>query len=975
MEIILSGKTMKNYVLKEERWIPEIDSKGKLFEHKQTGARIFCLESDDDNNVFSIAFKTPVKDNKGIPHILEHSVLCGSKNFPIKDPFREILSSSLKTFLNAITYPDRTIYPIASRNQKDFFNLMNVYLDAVFYPKIYEREEIFKQEGWNYSLDNPKSDLRYNGVVYNEMKGVLSSPENVLVQKIKESLYPNTQYAKEFGGDPKEITKLKYKDFLKYHEKHYHPSNSYIFFYGNGDMQKNLEFLHEKYLKNFKRKKYNSILKLPKKPRKTLEIFSSYAISKEEKRHEKTFLSLNFSVGKSTNMEISLAFQILFYALLIVEGAPLKEELIKNNLGKNVSGFFDDDILPTYFTIIIKNAKSEDKDRFQKLVFEKLKEIVEKGIDEDLIKGAINRLEFMLKEADFGSYPKGLIYNLIALKSWIYDEDPFVRLEFKNILEKIKKDSTKGYFENLIKKFLLENPHRSLVVLEPSKTLATEKEVELKRELEDYKVSLEAEEIMDLFKETVMLKNYQNAPDKQEDLEKIPRLSLNDVDKKISKISRIEKNIGKTKILYHHIPTNDIIYLELIFDTKHISIELIQHINLISLLFKKLNTRKKSYAELNNLLNKYTGGIGFFTETFSLLDKKDNYRPKFVVKAKCFKRDFTILLNLIEEILLETNFEKKKRIKEILQEKKSEMESKIISSGHSLALNRLCSYFSDVGKYLEYTNGLSFYNFLKDLDLNFEKQWNVLQNDLINLNRDLFDKDKLIVNITCEDDLEKIEEQFSKFLSKLDSKNLKDKKYKIKSTNMNEGLAIQTDVQYVAKGFDFKSLGYKYSGELKVLENLITNNYFWNNIRLIGGAYGAMSKITRDGKLLFVSSQDPHIRRTLEVYDGLGDSLKKLDLSTLEKEKMIIGAISELDKPLTASMKGEISVRNYIIGIDDKFLQRERDEILKIKNEDFNEFAEIINKAMQKNYYCVVGNRNKLIENEDLFSAILDVFK
>ena len=474
------GTNYNGFILVREENIKEVNSIARIFEHEKTGARLLHMENDDTNKVFSIGFKTPPEDSTGVMHILEHSVLCGSRKFPTKEPFVELVKGSLNTFLNAMTFSDKTIYPIASQNEKDFFNLMDVYLDAVFYPNIYKTKEILMQEGWHYDLEKKEDELTYKGVVYNEMKGAFSSPEGILMRKIQETLFPDNTYSNESGGDPKYIPDLTYEQFIDTHKKYYHPSNSYIFLYGDMNLEKCLKFINEEYLADFDRKEIDAEIKPQEKYNSIKDVEYIYSISEEDDDSEKTFLALNYVTGRSTDEEVYMDLNLLEYILLEAEGAPLKKALLDAEIGKDVFGSFDGGILQPVFSIIAKNSDVSKKEEFRKVVYDTLNDIVKNGIDKKLIEGCINAFEFRLREADTGGYPKGLVYYMNAMDSWLYGGDPLMHIKYEHAIENVKKSLNTNHFEELIKKYMLDNTHASLLTLKPEKGLALREENELK---------------------------------------------------------------------------------------------------------------------------------------------------------------------------------------------------------------------------------------------------------------------------------------------------------------------------------------------------------------------------------------------------------------------------------------------------------------------------------------------------------------
>ncbi len=564
------GSLISGFRLLEERRLDEIDSTGRVYLHVQSGARLIHIANKDDHRVFCIGFRTPPPDDTGLPHILEHSVLCGSRRFPVKEPFVELAKGSLKTFLNALTYPDKTIYPIASKNAKDFRNLMDVYLDAVFHPKIYDQPQILMQEGWHYDLENPTDELTYKGVVYNEMKGALSVPESVLFRKIQESLFPGHLYAREAGGDPDDIPKLTQEQFTAFHGKYYHPSNSYIFLYGTESVEEELAFLDREYLHEYKRSDVDSIIPLVPSFKTPVELDAHYPISADEPVQDKCYLSLNFCTGAATDPEVCLALDILAHLLLETQAAPLRRSLLDAHLGKDVFGSFENGIRQPIWSVVVKGSNPEEKKRFQTVVFDSLKELAAKGLDKKAVEASLNAKEFALREADFRGYPKGLVYCVRVLDAWLYDGDPFMHIQWLPVLEKIKSALTGDYFERMIEKHLLSNPHHSLVVAKPQPGLAERMAEQTRKQLRDFKSRLSAQQVEELVASARELKARQEAADSQEALSSIPLLKMSDIPKTVEKFP-IEVDTSRGfELLRHPQFANHILYLNLYFDTRSV---------------------------------------------------------------------------------------------------------------------------------------------------------------------------------------------------------------------------------------------------------------------------------------------------------------------------------------------------------------------------------------------------------------------
>ncbi len=970
------GKEYQGFTLNEERQVEEINSTARIFRHKKSGAELLHLENNDKNKVFVITFKTLPADSTGIPHILEHSVLCGSRKFPTKEPFVELAKGSLKTFLNAMTYPDKTMYPIASTNDKDFFNLMDVYLDAVFYPRIHSYPQIFMQEGWHYELDEKDGEIIYKGVVYNEMKGAYSSPEQILFRKIRQSLFPDNVYGVDSGGDPDVIPNLTYEQFTAFHKKYYHPSNSRIFLYGNGNIDKQLQFLNDQYLKDFNTIQVESEILLHESFSEPKEIVDYYPISQDENENQKTYLSLNFVTGNVTNAETYLALDILLHILLDTPASPLKEALLKAKICKDVFGSFQGDLLQPIFNVVIKNSEQNLKEKFQRIVFDTLHELVKDGIDKKLIESSINITEFKLREADFGIWPKGLVYCGLCMNSWIYDDHPTKHLEYEPLLEKIKSALTTDYFEKLIDQYLLNNNHRTLLMLLPQKGLIEETEVRIHSHLKEYKSTLSDEECDDLVKQTEKLKFWQTQLDSPEDLEKIPMLSLVDIKREAEVLALVEKEESGVKVLTHPIFTSGITYLNLYFDTTCVKKEELQYIPLLTRLLGEISTEKHHYSDLSNEINIHTGGIDFVMNNFTENEDDCIYYPKLTIQSKALINKIPKLFDLIREIINKTSFEDANRIREIVQETKSRMEMKISQAGHLVASSRLFSYFSPAGKYGELTGGLSYYKFIVDLEKNFNEKIEKVTANLLQVSKLIFNRNNLLVSLTQpEEHYIRFQKPFEKFVGDLSDRQLGRYDYEFQTSLGNEGLLTPAKVQYVTKGFNFRRLGYKYSGSILVFSKIASLDYLWNRIRVQGGAYGSFAIFGRSGNMFFGTYRDPNLSETLNVFNEMDSFFHQFNPGEREMTKYIIGTISDLDTPLTPSLKGITATSRYISNITQEDVQKDRDEVLATTPEQVRQFSETVRELMKEGYICVLGNENKIKENKELFRELITVFE
>lgn len=973
MSVIITDK----YEVIEERKITDLNSEGVLLKHKKTGARIFIMANDDNNKVFYIGFRTPPKDDTGLPHILEHSVLCGSRKFPAKDPFVELVKGSLNTFLNAMTYPDKTVYPVASCNDKDFQNLMNVYMDAVFYPNIYTRDEIFRQEGWNYNVLSAEEEIEYNGVVYNEMKGAFSSPESVLEREILHYLYPDTCYSFESGGNPKKIPDLKYEEFIDFHKKYYHPSNSYIYLYGDMDFEEKLEWLDREYLSHFSALNVNSEIEVQQPFSEPGDIRMEYPISETESEEDNTYLSFNTSVGSVLDKELYIAFQIIENALVSMPGAPVKKALTDAGIGKDILGVYDNGILQPYFSVTAKNTNENRKEEFLQIIQTVLEKIVREGIDKDSLRAGINSLEFKYREADFGSYPKGLIIGLQALDSWLYDEkDPFMHIEELETFAFLKEQIDTGYFENLVDKYILGNPHTLILTLAPQIGLLAQEEEAVAEKLRKLKNSLTAEELQELIAKTISLQNYQDQPSTIEEINSIPILKREDLKTDPEPFYNEVKEIEGVRVLHHELFTNGIAYIELLFNANGVPEELIPYVGLLPAILGYMDTKNYTYAALNNEVNIHTGGIAAGNSMYTdIMDNKD-YLMTSEIRTKVLYENMGKAFSLLEEILFHTSTGDKGRIYEIIAQLKSRLQMSLNSSGHSAASLRAMSYFSLSGYLRELTNGIEFYKFVEELERNFEAKKDEIAANIEKLLSILQCKENLIVSITSDEQgFSQAASLLKDFISRLKNEPQSGQKPILKLQKKNEGFMTSGAVTYVARCGNFLDAGYEYTGVLRILKTIMNYEYLWQNIRVKGGAYGCMSSYSRTGDTCFVSYRDPNLAKTNEVYDGITDYLKRFTADEREMTKFIIGTISGMDTPLNPSDKGSRSLSAYLSNITYECIQKERLQVINAGENDIRNLADMIEEVLQQRYLCVVGNENKIKQDGVLFDNIRSLFE
>ena len=968
---------VKAYEIIEKKEIKDINSMSYLLKHKKTGARIALLSNDDENKVFYIGFRTPPTDSTGVPHIIEHTVLCGSKEFPVKDPFVELVKGSLNTFLNAMTYSDKTVYPVASCNDKDFQNLCHVYMDAVFYPNIYKEEKIFKQEGWHYEMEDENDELKINGVVYNEMKGAFSSPDDVHDREVLNSLYPDTAYGVESGGDPKVIPQLTYDEFLDFHRRYYHPSNSYIYLYGNMDMAEKLIWLDEEYLSKFDYLEIDSSLKLQKPFVKPVTVYKDYPIMEGESLKDNTYLSYNTVVGTSLDKELYYAMQLIDYAVCSSAGAPLKLALIHKNIGTEVYSVYENGIYQPYFSIVAKNANESQKEEFVKTIEDELKRIVKEGIDKKSLLAALNYYEFRYREADFGSYPKGLMYGLQMFDSWLYDDSmPFDMIEANDVFKTLRERIETDYYEKLIEKYLLNNNHKTVLVVSPKAGLTAKNDEELAKKLQAYKETLSKEEIKKIVEDTHALKAYQESEDAPEDLAKIPMLKREDMKKEAEGFDNEMRTVGDTNVLFHNIHTNGIGYLRFIFDASKVPQELFSYVGILKNVLGFVDTKEHDYGELFNEINIHTGGITSTINTYVNAKNLDEYKLTYEVKAKALYGELGKTFELVTEMTTMSKFDDKDRILEIVAELKSRMQANMTSAGHSLAAIRAMSYFSDTAAVSELVSGLPCYRLLEKIEADYDSYKDELAQKLAELAKCLFRPENLLIDYTADEDgYQKMIPYIKDMKDKLFTEKVNKVPFEITPEKKNEGLATSAQIQYVGRAGNFKSKhDYSYTGALRVLKVILGYDYLWTNVRVKGGAYGCMCNFGKSGDSYFVSYRDPNLKKTMETFEKTSEYVKNFTADERTMTKYIIGAISELDVPMTPSSRGSRSSSAYLTNLSFEDVQKERDELLNCREEDIRALACYMDDIIDENAICVVGNGQTIEENKDMFIKTDNLF-
>lgn len=965
-------KDLKAYRIVEEKDLPEVHGKGYVLEHIKTKARVLIIENDDVNKVFNIGFRTPPYDDSGIPHIIEHSVLCGSKKYPIKDPFVELAKGSLNTFLNAMTYSDKTVYPIASFNQKDFENIMSVYLDAVFYPDIYIHDEIMKQEGWHYELDSVDGDLKYNGVVYNEMKGVYSSPESIMYREIESLLMPDTPYGNDSGGDPLSIPTLTLERFRDFHRTYYHPSNSYIYLYGDCDMAKELEFIDEEYLSHYDYKEIDSVIPLQKPFDEMKDITMDYSIADTDPEENNSILTYSKITGLSTEKKKVTALGILEYVLMDAPGAVLKKALTDAGIGEEVYSSFDNGCQQTTFSIIARGADKNDKDRFIKVIDDTFEELSH-GVDKAAIEAAINKFEFKHKEANFGRFPKGLMYGLDAFNSWLYDDTKALMFfEMNDVYKELREDLQNGYFEQLIKECFIDNTFGLYLTMNPKKGLDQENEKKIADELAAYKATLSREELEKIVEDTKALKEYQATPSSAEDLAKVPLLSIDDIDKEAEKLKNVESEIGGLSVVSHDIFTNGIGYLRFYFNINDIDNDLVPYLAVLSCLFKYIDTEKHTYGQLSNEIDSNIGGIEFDMVGYA---SDTDIKKFFYVSMKALYEKLPYAVELMKEIMFSSKIDDRKRLKELLTEEKSSMKNGMAASGHVTAYTRAMSYIDEGARFTDETCGIAYYEFLCDIVDHFDEKYDNIIEKLQYALAEVLRKGALTVSYTGDQDVtDLLEESFADFGKALSTRPAHKDVKPFEKNLQNEGFKTASQVQYVAIAGNFENAGYKYDSSLSVLKIIFSYGYLWENVRVKGGAYGAMCSFLRNGTCYMSSYRDPNLMETYDIFKNAYKFVENFECSDRDMTKYIIGTMAQIDAPTTPVAEGISHMARYFMGVTDEQIQSERDKILSTDRDAIRALAPLVKAVTDSGIICAIGGESKIEENKDNFKDVLAIF-
>ncbi|KAL6514257.1 Homeobox protein PKNOX1 [Orobanche hederae] len=948
-----------------EEFIAECKSRAILYKHKKTGAEIMSVSNDDENKVFGIVFRTPPKDSTGIPHILEHSVLCGSRKYPLKEPFVELLKGSLHTYLNAFTYPDRTCYPVASTNTKDFYNLVDVYLDAVFFPKCVEDIKTFQQEGWHYELNDPSEDITYKGVVFNEMKGVYSQPDNILGRASQQALCPDNTYGVDSGGDPQVIPKLTFEEFKEFHRKYYHPSNARIWFYGDDDPSERLHILSE-YLDNFEansapgesRVNYQ---KLFSKPVRIIEKYPAAGGGNLKKKH---MVCLNWLLSETPlDLETELALGFLNHLMMGTPASPLRKILLESHLGDAiVGGGVEDDLLQSQFSVGLKGVSEDDIKKVEELVMATLKNLAEEGFDSDAVEASMNTIEFSLRENNTGSFPRGLALMLRSVGKWVYDMDPFEPLKYQKPLKALKariaEEGSKAVFAPLIENFVLNNPHRVTVEMQPDPEKASHDEATEKEILEKLKASLTQADLAEVVRATHELKLKQETPDPPEALRCVPGLSLQDIPGKPIHIPTEVGDVNGVKVLEHNLFTNDVLYAEIVFNMSSLKQELLPLVPLFCQSLLEMGTKDMDFVQLNQLIGRKTGGISVYPLISSVRGQKEPC-SRMIVRGKAMSERAEDLFNLVNRILQDVQLTDQKRFKQFISQSKARMENQLRGSGHGIAAARMDAKLNVAGWVSEKMGGVSYLEFLEALEKKVDDDWPEISSSLEDIRRILVTKNDCLVNLTADGkNLENAEKYVSRFLDMLPNTSaVESTAWSARLPSTNEAIVIPTQVNYVGKAANLFDTGYQLKGSAYVISNYLNNTWLWDRVRVSGGAYGGSCDFdTHSGVFSFLSYRDPNLLKTLDIYDGTSNFLRELQMDDDALTKAIIGTIRDVDAYQLPDAKGYSSLLRYLLGVTEEERQIRREEILSTRLNDFTEFADVIEAVKNKGVVVAVAS-------------------
>ena len=963
------------FSLIRQQHIPELNTEARLFRHVKTGAELLSLSNSDENKVFGITFRTPVVDSTGVAHILEHSVLCGSRKYPVKEPFVELLKGSLQTFLNAFTYPDKTCYPVASQNTQDFYNLIDVYLDAVFYPRL--TPHVFEQEGWHYELDSPDQPLTYKGVVFNEMKGAYSSPDNLLERYTQQSLFPDTTYGFDSGGDPREIPNLSFEQFQAFHRNYYHPSNARIYFYGDDDVARRLQLV-DGYLKDFEKLALDSAIALQPPQDKPQRVIRPYAAGAGDSR-DKGIITVNWLLAETTDVDMNLTLTMLEYILLGMPASPLRKALIDSGLGEDIAGVgLESDLCQIYFSTGLKGIDISNAGRVETLISDTLAALARDGIDPRTIEAAMNTIEFKLRENNTGNFPQGLLLMLRSLTTWLYDADPLATVAFEAPLARLKERlaENSAYFESIIERFFLNNLQRTVVMLQPDPALAEQEMARERTCLAAARAAMAPPQLSAVIDNTRALKFKQDTPDAPEALATIPRLNLSDIDRQNKLIPVACSDQRGAHSVYHDLQTNGIMYLDLGFDVHTLPQQYIAYVPLFGRALLEMGTEKEDFVTLVQRISSKTGGIraSLFN---SAVNSSEQSAAWLFLRCRAMLPQVQELVAILKDVLLTVRLDNRERFKQMVLEEKAQQEQRLVASGNQIVEMRLRAGFNEADWAEEQMKGVSYLQFLRSLAGAMESDWQGVLAILEDVRAKLVAAGAILANVTLDEkSWSKCGQHLRAFLDALPRGAVKQSDWLTPRTAVNEGMTIPAQVNYVGKGANLYDLGYEHHGSICVITGYLRTTWLWERVRVHGGAYGARCHFNRfSGVLTFTSYRDPNLLETINVFDQAADFLRQKTISDDERIRSIIGAIADIDQYMLPDNRGYTSVQRHLIGNTDEMRQQLRDEILSTTADHFRAFADVLEEVSSKGVVKVLGYQQAIDEAAGKRPGWMDVLK
>ncbi|MFW5488470.1 MAG: insulinase family protein [Desulfovibrio sp.] len=946
--------TTHGFELVSSENVQELRAEARLYRHVKTGARLLSMVCDDENKVFGISFRTPPKDSTGVAHILEHSVLCGSRKYPVKEPFVELLKGSLQTFLNAFTFPDKTCYPVASANVQDFYNLIDVYFDAVFHPRI--NEHVLKQEGWHYETENEDGPLSYKGVVFNEMKGVYSSPDSVLGERSQQVVFPDNTYGLDSGGNPANIPDLTFEQFKAFHTRFYHPANSWIYFWGDDDPEKRLELV-DGYLSEFSALEVDSTVHLQPRLNEPRTVHDSFVAED----NAKSMVTINWLLPETVEADANLRLQVLDEILLGMPSSPLRKALIDSGLGEDITGGLECDLRQLFYSAGLKGLDAANVDEVQPLILDELAAIAEKGVDKDMIEAALNSIEFDLREMNTGRFPRGLELMVKSLTTWLYDADPLALLRYEKPLAALKSDLEAGVpvFEDLIREHFLNNPHRVTLILEPDKELLKRREDAEKERLRKVFDNMSDAERREVAEEAAMLDEMQSRPDDPGDLARIPRLGVEDLPRENQTIPARDQAAGPVEALVHDLPAAGIVYADLGFDMRVLPAELLPWVNLFGRALLETGTDTLDFVTLDRRIAAKTGGID--TQAFqSSICESDDVAAWFFVRAKSTRDKVEDMAAILQDVLLHANLGNRDRFRQMVLEEKARAEQQVIPSGHMFVASRLGARFTPAGFASERINGVDNLFFLRDLAKQIDTDWDAVQAKLESIRDLLVNRNRMLLNVTAEDaDINSALPVLGDLAAGLPASDSPIQTWTPFVYSTCEGLAIPAQVNYVGKAVNLKANGISLNGSAMVVSRYLRTAYLWERVRVRGGAYGAFTMYDDiSGVFRMISYRDPNLQRTLDAYNGAADYLASLDLHADELAKAIVGSTGDMDKYQLPDAKGYTSLARKLTNRTEASLQTMREQIMATTASDFRDFAEACRCLAEKGEVCVLGSKD-----------------